>query len=1167
MFKNCLTHPGRQLTTLLILLSVLLTVSLSPISLSYAQNSNSLVSQLSDPRGALYFRHLQLQDEHGVIPPHAYANANAQVARMRAAQAKTTRPLAGGITPGSWTPLGPGNIGGRIRSIIPIDANTIFIGSVGGGIWKTTNGGTSWLPVNDFMADLAIASMVIDPTNSSVMYAGTGEGFGNYDAIQGAGIFKSTDGGTAWNQLPSTNNSDFNFVNRLAISPDDATLLAATGSGIWRSTDGGTNWTQETFSGVLQVAFHPTDSTRAVAGTSFNALYSTDGGLTWNSATGLPGGRAEVAYAPSSPTIVYASVDNNQGEFYRSTDGGQSYSAVNTGNNLLGGQAWYNNVLWVDPTNANTVVIGGTPLWRSTNGGTAFTNITGIHADQHVIVAAPGFDGTTNTRVYVGNDGGVFTTANIYTATSSSGWVNLNNNLAITQFLSAAGNASSGVIIGGAQDNGVDRFDGNLADTNSWTFMAGGDGGFTAADQTDANYFYSEYTRLRIERSTDAGGSSSYIYTGITDAGSNANFIAPFILDPNNVNTMLAGGQSLWRSTNVKAATPSWSIIKPSVAICCISAIAVATGNSDIIWVGYNDGEIDMTTNGTSASPTWTRVDNNTPPLPKRMVQRIAIDPSDSNIVYATFGGFNSDNVWRTTDGGTNWSQRVGFGVHQLPAAPVFSLAIHPSNSAWIYAATEVGIFASEDAGNTWNLPQDGPANVSTDELQWMNNTLLAATHGRGSYKVTINAPTGGDISVTKTGAATAIAGTDVSYNITVANGGPGDASIVTLTDNTPPNTTFVSMTQSTGPTFFCSTPSVGGTGTVSCYIPTFTNGSTATFTLVVHLSPSASGTLSNTTNVSSSTPDANSGNNSSTLASIVITSADLSVTKSQTSNLVIADINETYTLTVTNNGPSDAQNVSLIDATPTNTTFKALSQTSGTAFTCVTPPSGGTGAVSCTLTTLPVGASATFTMAVRISPVDTSAITNTASIAANTSDPNLGNNTSTVSATVSVNNYKQSVLADLTILLGTTTNQQDRHKLHEAIEHLADSLERRSWTDDNTLVVKEGNEVFTEEKAAVSILSALIKHNNSGISGAVQGLVDRLIAADHALADIAITQAISAGGRPNQITQAQNQLAQGDNSASAGKYAVAINHYKNAWRHAQAAMKTREIIAILFDL
>src|SRR3972149_5444317 len=219
---------------------------------------------------------------------------------------------------------------------------------------------------------------------------------------------------------------------------------------------------------------------------------------------------------------------------------------------------------------------------------------------------------------------------------------------------------------------------------------------------------------------------------------SNANFIAPFVLDPNNANRILGGGHSLWRTNNAKAANttttgPSWSAIKGSISS-PISAIAIAPGNSDLIWVGHNNGNVYKTTNGTNASPSWTQVDTNTPGLPNRYVMRITIDPSNPNRVYVTFGGFAPATVRRTPNGGANWSDTTGSGGAALPSLPVRSLVIHPSNANWLYVGTELGIFTSEDGGASGSIPHDGPTNTSVDELFWMGNKLVAATHGRGMF-------------------------------------------------------------------------------------------------------------------------------------------------------------------------------------------------------------------------------------------------------------------------------------------------------------------------------------------------------------------------------------------------------------------------------------------------
>jgi hypothetical protein len=706
------------------------------------------------PGEAAAFRYLQQQDENGVVPADGLIKAKQHVDMM----ANLVQPLTGGINRNSWKWIGPGNIGGRIRSILihPTNPNQMWVGSISGGIWKTTNGGSSWLPVWDFMPNLAITTMIMDPTNSNVMYVGTGEGFFNGDALRGAGVFKSTDGGTSWSQLASTANSNWYYVNRLAISPDGNTLLAATKTGIWRSINGGATWSQQLSGVVVQdIDFDPTDSNKAIAGGRV-IVYSIDGGMNW---FGTPlSVRAEVAYAPNAPNIVYASIDFNNGEIWKSINGGQNYIKVNTGNSFLGKQGWYDNIIWVDPTNANTVIVGGIDLWRSTDGGASLTKISewrrmpaSPHADHHAIVAHPNFNGTSNKTVFFGNDGGIYKTDDVYTAATTSGWQELNNNLGITQFFGAAGNVSSGVIVGGTQDNGTLRYSGG---TETWTQMFGGDGGFSAADPSDPNYFYGEYVYAQIHRSNNGGTSSEYINGQYWNGSSwawksppymipdvqnkKANFIAPLILDPNNPNRILIGGESLWKTDDAKTVNtnttgPSWQSIKGSVGS-NISAIAVAKGDSNTIWVGHNNGLVYKSTNGGGS---WAQVDTGTPNLPNRYVMRITIDANNHNIVYVTFGGFNSDNIWRTADGGSTWTDITGSGATGLPDAPVRTLVIHPNHPNWLYVGTEVGIFVSEDTGTTWHLPHEGPATVSVDELFWMGNTtrLIAATHGRGLFK------------------------------------------------------------------------------------------------------------------------------------------------------------------------------------------------------------------------------------------------------------------------------------------------------------------------------------------------------------------------------------------------------------------------------------------------
>ena len=200
---------------------------------------------------------------------------------------------------------------------------------------------------------------------------------------------------------------------------------------------------------------------------------------------------------------------------------------------------------------------------------------------------------------------------------------------------------------------------------------------------------------------------------------------------------MLAGGRSLWRTRDVKAPLPVWEEIR-TAGNDLTSAIAVAPGHSDTIWVGLNNGEIWQTRDGTADVPTWSAIDDNSlvDPLPDRYVTRILVDPLDPLVVYVAFGGFDVDNLYVTDDGGLTWTDLTGEGETGLPDGPVRGVARHPANPNWLFVGTEVGVFASQDGGLTWSTNDYGPAAVSVDELVFLHHseTLLAATHGRGLF-------------------------------------------------------------------------------------------------------------------------------------------------------------------------------------------------------------------------------------------------------------------------------------------------------------------------------------------------------------------------------------------------------------------------------------------------
>jgi photosystem II stability/assembly factor-like uncharacterized protein len=557
-------------------------------------------------------------------------------------------------------------------------------------------------------------------------------------------------------------------VARIAHHPTTTNLLlVAQDSVIYRTTNGGTNWNvvltdpTRTICDVKFASLAPFTN-RVMAGTTGpnGKLYlSTDAGLTWTDETGptipnLPndGGRIEVAFGGTG-NVLWASVDKDGGELWRSTDGGASWVPRNTTSNYLCSgpncQGWLDNAIWgsVDP---NLVVVGGIDLFRSTDGGATLEKISdwllyhqglSAHADQHVILPHPNYNGGTNKTVFVANDGGVQLTTDILGFFPSGiGWSNLANNLGITQFYAGASSPTGGTIMGGAQDNGNLRYR-SIDGAQEWLqcLSCTGDGMSVAINPSNPNIIYTATQNLVIAKSTDGGGIYLPATNGCGDCGdeNNTRFRSVFTMDPNDPDNLVAGGSTVWRTTN---AADQWVAIRtPIGGGAKVSTVAVAPGNSNLIWAGYDNGTI-ARTSGVSVF-TWVTVDDNgaSPPPDGGVVMDIAINPDDADEVFVALGGYFNQQVWRTTNNGSTWALRTG--AVPIPAVQVNAVAFHPVNTNWVYLGTDLCVFASEDKGATWSVTPrypgtEGPVNVIVSDLFFQGtNDLVAATFGRGMWR------------------------------------------------------------------------------------------------------------------------------------------------------------------------------------------------------------------------------------------------------------------------------------------------------------------------------------------------------------------------------------------------------------------------------------------------
>lgn len=710
----------------------------------------------------------------------------------------------------TWTFRGPGNIGGRIRGLVvdPTNSSVIYAGSVSGGVWKTTDSGTTWTPLMDTQVNMNVSALIMKPGDPNTLYAGTGEAFFNSDALPGRGVFKTVDGGQTWTRLHVANGLNTSFITQLAISSANPSVIYACGrrtystnnipaettpdagvNAVFKSTNEGQSWTDITTNKVdhdanatfdnipTDLAVSPFSPDTLFAAFGFrrsNGIWKTvNGGQTWAKlGNGLPAAissntgfnRIELAMSPSNPSVLYASFsDSSNNEslgIWKTTNGGSSWTKVATPlssaqrnindgrTTVLGEQGFYNNALAVHPTDPNTVFAGGIDIYRSTNGGSIWTQVSMwvpgtqgfsyVHADNHVFAF---FTGTNPPTIYAGNDGGVFRSTN-----NGTNWTGLNNSLGVTQFYFFAAHPDNPLLlIGGSQDNGSPMLLGG--GVNAWFDRTSGDGGPAHFSESDPSTLYASIYNLNIYR-WDGLTYTTTLFPNAVNIGVNgsniidqtdvdgAAFFGPLEMSPNNSDVLVLGSHRVLKTTNKGN---SWTAISGALSSGLpIISLAIAPGNDNTIWAatrpsgapgtgGFISSKVFKTTNNGGL---WEDVTRNN--LPVRFISDIEFQPGSNSVVYLAYSGYGTPHVFKTTNAGTNWTDISS----NLPDVPVNSIDVHPNNLNTLVIGTDIGVFLSQDGGGTWEPANNGfpTTQVMAVKINVTTDRLVVATHGRGIW-------------------------------------------------------------------------------------------------------------------------------------------------------------------------------------------------------------------------------------------------------------------------------------------------------------------------------------------------------------------------------------------------------------------------------------------------
>jgi hypothetical protein len=705
----------------------------------------------------------------------------------------------------AWRFLGPAPIpvnastsySGRVSAIAvhPTNANIVYVGTAFGGLYRSLDGGATWIPIMDNALTLAIGSISFSPTDATTLFVGTGEATFSGLSFSGVGVYRITNAETTADLAGPFNQGSAGgdiftgrTLGRIIVHPTDPNIIFVTSaSGI--SGIGGTNaglvlpnagvyrsvnalsstptFTQLAIQGTLGLSRSVVDAATE-PGNPSRLLISViglggDGGvyLTTNALDPVPTftrtlttgdgnspGRTEFAVQKTGPVVtVYAAAGTSNGTVFKSIDGGATFSPLAAGLGFCNPQCFYDIAIAVDQTDANKLYLGGSPsrvFGRSIDGGASYTNSSsGLHVDTHAFAIAP----SDPNIVYFGSDGGIWKTTNVQATPIV--WQTLNNaGFSATQFMGIALHPLDRYYsLGGTQDNGTEFL---APDGITWVRSDGGDGGFAVIDKNSPSttnvtayhtYFNQTNSQIGFTRALLTDPNGDPIWSGFFGCQSGNSNNGINCADSVRFYAPMVGGPgnpgTLYFGTSRLYRSSDRGVTMADVSgilPSTVTAIGVAPQNDDVRLVGLQSGLVYLST--TAGATTMTNV---TGSIPARYVGRVAIDPTNANIAYVCLNGYGlaaGQHVWKTTNllSGTPIWLPAGIGI---PDVPVNSFAIDPADTQHIFAGTDIGVFRSADGGASWLPFNTGLPRVPVFGMEFhpIHRVLRIATHGRGFYE------------------------------------------------------------------------------------------------------------------------------------------------------------------------------------------------------------------------------------------------------------------------------------------------------------------------------------------------------------------------------------------------------------------------------------------------